>query len=202
MRHAAARIGPFWPGTCLFAAPVQSRAGHFAQLPKIGQQVPRSRTVISHLPKSRPNWFGRAAVISGLAAVGTLGGFDGVTVLRAATHASSSHCSPPTWHVVETANFRILNYGRQPVETDVADQCEQLRASLVGRWLGNRRRQVAAQVLRRSFIRARPAICAKSGRPAAPPWPRHSSSAIAAASPCAASTFATRRLATAPSATN
>jgi hypothetical protein len=64
-----------------------------------------------------------------------LGGFDGVTVLRAATHASSSHCSPPTWHVVETANFKILNYGTEPVDQDTSVRCEQLRASLVGRWL-------------------------------------------------------------------
>ena len=69
--------------------------------------------------------------------VGTLGGFDGVTVLRAATHASSSHCSPPTWHVVETANFRIHNYACQCVDRQTADTCERLRAQLCRRWLGD-----------------------------------------------------------------
>lgn len=69
--------------------------------------------------------------------VGTWGGFDGVTVLRAATHASSSHCSPPTWHVVETANFKILNFACQCVDRQTAETCEQLRTSLCQRWLGD-----------------------------------------------------------------
>lgn len=65
-----------------------------------------------------------------------MGGFDGVTVLRAATHASGLQRPPPTWHVVETANFRILTFGRRGARRDTAEACEALRSRLVDRWLG------------------------------------------------------------------
>jgi hypothetical protein len=65
-----------------------------------------------------------------------LGGFDGVTVSRAASHASCSQCSPPTWHVVETANFRILSFGLEGASRRSAEACETLREELIARWLG------------------------------------------------------------------
>ena len=92
--------------------------------------------VISLLLRSLGNWFGRVAVTSGLAVAGTFGGFDGMTVSRAATHASCSQCSPPTWHVVETANFRILSFGTGGASRQTAEACEALRGELTARWLG------------------------------------------------------------------
>jgi len=72
-------------------------------------------------------------------AAGTLGGFDGMTVSRAATHASCSQCSPPTWHVVETANFKIYCYGTAGVSPETAAACESLRSKLAARWLADAR---------------------------------------------------------------
>lgn len=40
------------------------------------------------------------------------------------------------WRVVETANFRIMNYGVRPVSPEIAAACESLRDSLTLRWLG------------------------------------------------------------------
>jgi hypothetical protein len=91
--------------------------------------------VISLLFKSLRERFGKAAIVSGLVAACTLGGFDGVTVSRAATHASRSQCSPPTWHVVETANFKIYSYGVSGVTSETATACEALRSQLAARWL-------------------------------------------------------------------
>ncbi len=74
--------------------------------------------------------------MSGLVVVSTLGGFGGVTALNAATNYACSQCSPPVWHAVETANFRILCFGTQGVSRDTADGCEKLRDKLAGQWLG------------------------------------------------------------------
>lgn len=79
--------------------------------------------------------------MSGLVAAGTLGGFDGMTVSRAATHASCSQCSPPTWHVVETANFKIYCYGSSGVSPQTASACESLRTKLAARWLADPQRE-------------------------------------------------------------
>jgi hypothetical protein len=93
--------------------------------------------VIFLLLKSLRERFGKAAIVSGLVAAGTLGGFDSMTVSRAATHASCSQCSPPTWHVVETANFKIYCYGTSGVSPETAAACESLRNKLAARWLAD-----------------------------------------------------------------
>ncbi len=41
---------------------------------------------------------------------------------------------PPTWQVLETANFRILSYGLQPVDAAVGQACERLRDELCAKW--------------------------------------------------------------------
>ncbi len=114
--------------------PIQRRA---RGSDRTDRQTPSEFAVISHLLKSLRDWLGRAAVTSGLAAATTLGGFDGVTILRAATHASCSQCSPPTWHVVETANFKIFAFGARGASPETAEACETLRGRLIGQWLGS-----------------------------------------------------------------
>ena len=42
------------------------------------------------------------------------------------------------WHIVETANFRLLSYGQHPASREVAEHCEQLRADLAAKWFSNR----------------------------------------------------------------
>ncbi len=44
--------------------------------------------------------------------------------------------SARTWHAVETANFRILNFGAEPVAQQAAQECEAIRKRLVRQWLG------------------------------------------------------------------
>jgi peptidase MA superfamily protein len=39
-----------------------------------------------------------------------------------------------SWQILETANFRILSYGQQPVAAQVGRACERLRDELVARW--------------------------------------------------------------------
>ena len=64
-----------------------------------------------------------------------VGGLGGVQSLRAAPRWHSQQPSP-TWHAVETANFRILSFGASPVDSQTAQSCEAMRASLAKRWLG------------------------------------------------------------------
>ncbi len=45
---------------------------------------------------------------------------------------------PPRWHIVETANFRLLRYGQHPASPRTVEHCEQLRAELVALWLSDR----------------------------------------------------------------
>lgn len=59
-----------------------------------------------------------------------LGGFVSLAAPRAAAEALR-------WHVVETANLRVLNYAPHAVERATAERCEQLRERLVRRWLGD-----------------------------------------------------------------
>lgn len=40
-----------------------------------------------------------------------------------------------SWHSVETANFRILNFGARPVTAETTAACERLREQIVGCWL-------------------------------------------------------------------
>jgi len=56
--------------------------------------------------------------------------------LQAAPPCTCSDDSPAAWHVVETANFRLLSYGAQRVDRNTAEACETLRATLVKQWLG------------------------------------------------------------------
>ena len=66
----------------------------------------------------------------------TVGSFGGVTALQAATRCECSECSPRGWHAVETASFRILNFGTAPVSDETAEACEAMRGQLVKQWLG------------------------------------------------------------------
>jgi hypothetical protein len=50
--------------------------------------------------------------------------------------AARPGATAPRWHVFESANFRILNYGTAPVSEQTADNCERLRAALTRQWLG------------------------------------------------------------------
>ena len=68
-------------------------------------------------------------MVGGLAAACALGGLGGVRSLRAAS-SWQSQPSPPAWHAVETANFRILNFGSQGVSRDIAQACEKIREQL------------------------------------------------------------------------
>jgi hypothetical protein len=43
-----------------------------------------------------------------------------------------------TWQVLETANFRILSYGSQPVDAGVGTACERLRGELCSKWHADR----------------------------------------------------------------
>ncbi|MEX0676991.1 MAG: peptidase MA family metallohydrolase [Pirellulales bacterium] len=54
--------------------------------------------------------------------------------------AACPNCSrsiPATWHVVETANFRILSFGTHPVSPETARACESLRGQLARQWLAD-----------------------------------------------------------------
>jgi hypothetical protein len=42
----------------------------------------------------------------------------------------------PRWQARETANFRILNYGRAPVGAETAEACERRREAITRQWLG------------------------------------------------------------------
>ncbi|HTU26506.1 MAG TPA: hypothetical protein VMF30_13960 [Pirellulales bacterium] len=47
---------------------------------------------------------------------------------------SAQHAAPASWQVVETTNFRILNYGTRPVDARVGEACERLRGQLCAKW--------------------------------------------------------------------
>jgi Peptidase MA superfamily len=44
---------------------------------------------------------------------------------------------PARWHVVETANFRILSYGTAPASAETAAACERQRERLARQWLSD-----------------------------------------------------------------
>ena len=50
---------------------------------------------------------------------------------KAAAKPQSAACC---WQVLETANFRILSYGSQPVDGRVGEACERLRDELCAKW--------------------------------------------------------------------
>jgi hypothetical protein len=85
------------------------------------------------LARTSGSGLGAAAVLSGLAAVAVFGGLGGEHALRASDLPRSQHL-PPTWHAVETANFRILSYGSRPADLVVGEACEAVRKQLVARW--------------------------------------------------------------------
>lgn len=41
------------------------------------------------------------------------------------------------WHITETDNFRVLNYGLRPIDAVIGKNCEVLRARLSDQWLGD-----------------------------------------------------------------
>jgi hypothetical protein len=67
----------------------------------------------------------------------TFGSFGGVPALQAATRSERSESSPRGWHAVETASFRIFNYGTAPLTAEAAQECEALRVTLIKRWGGD-----------------------------------------------------------------
>lgn len=79
----------------------------------------------------RGDGLGAVAAFCGLAAAVVFGGLGGVHASRAETVYSRQ---PPSWHAVETANFRVLNYGTRPLDSKAANACEQLRKRLFDRW--------------------------------------------------------------------
>jgi len=54
-------------------------------------------------------------------------------VLALAEAAEPVAC--PRWHITETENLRILNYGTEPIGRETADACEAARNGLAKRWL-------------------------------------------------------------------
>jgi hypothetical protein len=76
---------------------------------------------------------GAVAALCGLAVAVVLGGLGGVRALRADSSVPSRHL-PPTWHAVETANFRILNFGSQVADEGTQRACEAVRKQLAARW--------------------------------------------------------------------
>ncbi len=55
---------------------------------------------------------------------------------RAQAACTCQACAAPKWHAVETANFRILNYGGHPLGGQVGEACEAMRKGLCQCWLG------------------------------------------------------------------
>ncbi len=43
----------------------------------------------------------------------------------------------PNWHVLETANFRLLSYSTRRVEASTGQACEALRTELYAKWAGD-----------------------------------------------------------------
>lgn len=62
----------------------------------------------------------------------------GSRTLLAAPASARPQGQSPSWHAVETANFRVLNFGNQAVSPETAEACESLREKLAGQWLGDK----------------------------------------------------------------
>ncbi len=62
-------------------------------------------------------------------------------ILMGTKPTSSAKASPPrpaeavSWHITETDNFRVLNYGTRPVDRAIGKSCERLRTRLAVQWL-------------------------------------------------------------------
>ncbi len=51
-----------------------------------------------------------------------------------ASRPGAAKLSEPKWHVLETANFRLLQYGTAPVAASAGETCESLRTTLRAQW--------------------------------------------------------------------
>jgi hypothetical protein len=45
-------------------------------------------------------------------------------------------CPSPAWHIAESANFRVLQYGTESPSPQILEVCEKLRMELTAKWLG------------------------------------------------------------------
>lgn len=72
----------------------------------------------------------------GVAAVLLLAGLGHSTAFLAAAECHCGRCPAPRWHVVETANLRLLSFGSHAVDHETAEECEALRETLAKKWLG------------------------------------------------------------------
>jgi hypothetical protein len=61
----------------------------------------------------------------------------GLLALAATQPCGAEPTTPATaqWHIVETASFRILNYGPRPLEPTTGQICERKRQQLLRQWL-------------------------------------------------------------------
>ncbi|HEX4142552.1 MAG TPA: hypothetical protein VHY91_03305 [Pirellulales bacterium] len=50
------------------------------------------------------------------------------------TPVARTQAAACAWQVLETANFRILNYGYQPVDAQIGQACERMRDALCAKW--------------------------------------------------------------------
>ena len=75
-------------------------------------------------------WVLTTLAVAGVLSIGSPGLCD-------AAGAKPPACSCARWHVVETANFRILSYGTTPVSSQTAAACERMRERLTRQWLCN-----------------------------------------------------------------
>lgn len=71
----------------------------------------------------------------GLLAIFALCGLGSPAMASAAEDSQSGGGPASRWHVVETANLRLLNFGPHAVDRATAEGCEALRARLVAKWL-------------------------------------------------------------------
>jgi len=55
---------------------------------------------------------------------------------RAAKPTRAKQAAPARWHITETDNFRVLNYGLRPIDAAIGKNCEVLRVRLSDQWLG------------------------------------------------------------------
>jgi hypothetical protein len=67
----------------------------------------------------------------------------GCLLAALASDAAAEHVRPNSqepahrWHVVESANFRILSFGSHGASREAVDACENVRERLVRQWLGS-----------------------------------------------------------------
>jgi hypothetical protein len=52
----------------------------------------------------------------------------------AAERVHAHRNAKPQWHITETTNFRVMNYGLGPVNPAIGEDCERLRCQLATQW--------------------------------------------------------------------